>query len=176
MRDGLAAPICAMARVTAYSAAARAVVYFTPISVTAPSDAVLAMLADDGPVGQFEPAALHSRGHDAALHERHVIACQLQVRKRLGDLAEKGVELVWRHQCASAPHGCGPCHVPIDSFPCQGSANSRRPSAVGAPQATAGAGRRVTRFSALTSSGVGPHAHRAHQPSGRGAGGVDDDA
>ena len=30
-------PICASASVTAYSAATRAVVYFTPITVTAPS-------------------------------------------------------------------------------------------------------------------------------------------
>src|SRR4051794_13325782 len=54
---------------------------------------------------------------------------------------------------ASAPQGFEPCHVPIDNRPCHGKANSSRPDALGAPHATSGARRVVTRFIALTSGG-----------------------
>ncbi len=81
-------------------------------------------------------------------------AVSCERREGLVDAGQERVEFLRaspsrrRRRRASAP-----CQVPMASRPCHGSANSRRPSAVGAPHATAGAGRRVTRFMALTSRG-----------------------
>ena len=152
---GALLPSCAIASVTARWAGARAVVYFTPISVTAP------LMPSADARGRWRRSASSSRPRltFAGTTPRCTSVTSRSPMSSDGKAwlisGRETVELLGRHHAGVGAAGLEPCHVPIDSFPCQGSANSRRPSALGAPQATTGAGRVVTRFSALTSSGAG---------------------
>ena len=153
VRGGACRPSCAVASVTACSASSRAVVYLTPISVMAPSTPSCrcsrrmgrSASPNDPPM---PPAGTTPRWTSVMSSGDSCSDGNASLTSRRNAWHSSGATM-W----ASAPHGEGPCHVPIDRRPCHGSANSRRPLRVAAPQAMAGAWRRVTRFIALIRRG-----------------------